>query len=102
MPEGIGDQFATMIDEITQRALGTDGVAGLHGGPDGTIATYLPGRTVAGIRVCEAEERFVDLHLVMVYGADIAAVAHQVRVDVEALTGLPTTVTIEDLTDAIY
>ncbi|MEV8378529.1 hypothetical protein AB0P21_37670 [Kribbella sp. NPDC056861] len=70
------------------------GVVGLHGGVFGEVATYLPGRRVAGIRI--TPER-AEVHLTLVWGEPVRATAEIVRDVVGELTGVPVFVTVEDV-----
>lgn len=91
-PMGEVDRTA---DAVATAVAGCPLVAGLHGGRYGHIATYLPGRRVAGIRLTETE---LDIHVVARYPASVAEVADQVRAAVAPYAGgLPVTVVIEDL-----
>ena len=77
-------------------ALSVPGVAGLHGGEFGAVATYLPGRRVTGIRI--GDDRCA-VHVTLRYPADLFATAERVRAAVRPIVGVPVDVTIEDLTE---
>ena len=82
-------------DAIAAAALACPGVSGLHGGALNEVAAYLPGRTVAGVRL--AEDR-IEVHIVARYGTVLPALAERVRVAVvPAAAGLPVEVHIADL-----
>lgn len=82
-------------DAIAAAVLACPGVASLYGGPLNEFAAYLPGRTVAGVRL--AEDR-VEVHVVARYGTVLPAVAGEVRAAVVPLAaGLPVEVHIDDL-----
>ena len=51
-------------------------VAGLSGGPYGEVATYLPGRSIAGIRLLEDS---IEVHVIAHVGAHLPSVAARVR-----------------------
>jgi hypothetical protein len=71
------------------------GVARLSAGPVGEVATYLPGRRVAGVRVRPGA---VEVHVVGWYGPTAAEIAGQVRAAVRTVAGpLPVDVVIDDL-----
>lgn len=71
------------------------GVARLSAGPVGEVATYLPGRRVAGVRV---RPDAVEVHVVGWYGPTAAEIAGQVRAAVRTVAGpLPVDVVIDDL-----
>lgn len=71
------------------------GVTGLHGGEFGTVATYLPGRRVTGIRIADT----CAVHVTVRYPADLFATAERIRAAVRAVVDVPVDVTIEDLED---
>ena len=70
-------------------------VVALSGGRAGEVASYLPGRRVAGVRIGAGH---VTVHVVARYGPTTAQIAEQVRSAVRAVAGpLPVTVGIDDL-----
>jgi len=82
-------------DAIAAAALAVPGVGGLHGGPAQEFAAYLPGRTVAGIRL--PGDR-VEVHLSARYGTVLPDLAELVRTAVTPFAaGLPVGVHIEDI-----
>lgn len=81
-------------DRIAAAVSAVDGVAGLHAGMFGEVATYLPGRRVSGIRI--GADR-VDVHVSLVLGAPVRSTATAIQRAVGELTDLPVDVTIEDL-----
>ncbi|WP_408014641.1 Asp23/Gls24 family envelope stress response protein [Rhodococcus xishaensis] len=83
-------------ERAAEAVLAVPGVAGLHGGEFGTIATYLPGRRVTGVQI-NADSCAV--HVTLRYPADLFETAERVRAAVHAIVGVPVDVTIEDLTD---
>lgn len=74
----------TDADRVAAAVLSCPGVAALHGGRFGEIATYLPGRRIAGIRVDVAA---VEVHVVGRYPAPVADIARQVRSALHPLVG---------------
>ena len=91
----IGREVDRRVDPIVAAVLACPLVAGLHGGRDGQVVTYLPGRRVTGIRITVDE---VAIHVVACYPAAMDQVARQVRSAVAPFTaGLGVDVTIEDL-----
>ncbi|MDG3009079.1 Asp23/Gls24 family envelope stress response protein [Rhodococcus sp. D2-41] len=80
--------------QIAAAALAVPGVAELHGGAFGEIATYLPGERVVGVTVGDAGAR---VHITVYSDQDVREVAAAVRRDVEAATGLKAVVTVEDV-----
>jgi uncharacterized alkaline shock family protein YloU len=82
-------------DAVASAALACPEVAGVSGGLVGEVATYLPGRSVAGVRVTEDE---VEIHIVARWREDLPKVADAVRAAVKPYTGsLPTAVYVEDI-----
>ncbi|MEJ8279662.1 Asp23/Gls24 family envelope stress response protein [Pseudonocardia spirodelae] len=73
-------------DRIADAVLSCPGVAQLHAGRFGEIATYLPGRRVSGIRV-DPTAQAVEIHVVGRYPASVAAIADQVRAAVLPVVG---------------
>lgn len=87
----------TAADEIAAAVIGVPGVAGLHGGMFGEIATYLPGRRVAGVR--DADTR-IEVHLTLYWQAPLRDTADAVRETVAALpaaAGRPVHIVVHDL-----
>lgn len=86
-------------DDVSARVLACPAVAGLSGGPFGTVATYLPGRSVAGIRVGTDT---VEVHVVVRYGPTVIDLVGQIR---QALKGhtldRPVDIVVEDVADPV-
>jgi DNA-binding transcriptional LysR family regulator len=61
-------------------------VAGLHGGPFGAVATYLPGRRLVGVRIGEGDEP-VEVAVVLRPDRPIPDVVRALRREVSALCG---------------
>ena len=101
---GIADrgrvERAPDISEIIAAAvLAVPAVADLHGGSFGKVATYLPGRSVTGVRI---RPDVTDIHVVLLWGAPVLAAAEQVRAAVMPLVeGLSSRVdvTVDDVID---
>ncbi|WP_432561748.1 Asp23/Gls24 family envelope stress response protein [Kineococcus sp. SYSU DK003] len=81
-------------DEIAARVLAVPGVVRLHPGRFGEVATYLPGRRVAGVKLGQDE---VEVHVVLSFDSPIRAVAQQIHAAVAALVAVPVLVFVEDL-----
>ena len=89
------DTHAEDISErIVAAVLETPGVAAMHGGAFGEVATYLPGRRVTGVTVGPTS---CAVHLAARYPANVVDTAERVRAAVESLVDVPVDVTIEDL-----
>lgn len=76
-PEPDAEQVATAV-------VGCPTVAGLGADLPGEVATYLPGRRVAGVRVAPGH---VEVHVVGRYGPSVAEIAAEVRRAVAAAVG---------------
>jgi len=81
-------------ERIAAAVTAVEGVAGLHAGMFGEVATYLPGRRVSGVRI--AADR-VDVHVSLVLGVPVRPTATAIQRAVAELIELPVDVTIEDL-----
>ena len=68
--------LAVLAERVMQAAASCPAVAGLSGGPYGTVATYLPGRTLLGVAVRAGE---VEVCVTAWYGLPLAEAAQQVR-----------------------
>ncbi|MDI9972887.1 hypothetical protein [Rhodococcus sp. IEGM 1307] len=89
------DTHAEDISErIVAAVLAIPGVAAMHGGAFGEVATYLPGRRVTGVTVGPTS---CAVHLAARYPANVVDTAERVRAAVESLVDVPVDVTIEDL-----
>ncbi|MGL4743310.1 MAG: hypothetical protein ACRCXL_02835 [Dermatophilaceae bacterium] len=73
------------------------GVAGLHGGGFGEVATYLPGRRVVGVRT---RDDGTEVHVTLVYGTAVLDAAERIRAAVAEVAPGPVTVSIEDIASA--
>ena len=85
------------ISEVVAAAvLAVAGVAGLHGGSFGQVASYLPGRSVIGVRI---RADVADIHVVLFWGSPVLPTADRVRDTVRALIGglARIDVTVEDV-----
>ncbi|WP_430333805.1 hypothetical protein [Rhodococcus sp. ACT016] len=87
-------QSLSTAERAAAAALAVPGVAGLHGGEFGTVATYLPGRRVTGIRI---DDDACAVHVTARYPADLFATAERVRAVVREVVDVPVDVTIEDV-----
>ncbi|WP_072690593.1 hypothetical protein [Rhodococcus marinonascens] len=89
-----GTDGEDLSERIVAAVLATPGVAAMHGGAFGEVATYLPGRRVTGVTVGPAS---CAVHLAARYPANVVETAERVRAAVEPLVSVPVDVTIEDL-----
>ena len=84
---GVGASAASPVeaDVIAAAVLGCPAVVRLHSGSSvRQVATYLPGRRVAGVR---ADERSVEVSVVAAAGVALPEVAAQVRSALAPLAG---------------
>ena len=86
----IGD----LADEVAEAVLAAPGVHALHGGAFGEVATYLPGRRVAGVRI---RDTGCDVHVTVDWGASVHPTAAAIRASVRRLVAGAVDVTIEDV-----
>ncbi|WP_206686166.1 hypothetical protein [Kribbella qitaiheensis] len=91
MTETTGVDLAVQIATV---ARSVPGVADLHGGVFGEVATYLPGGRVAGVRIAEGH---VEIHLSLFWDHPVRATADTVRTTVEPLVDRPVHVTVQDI-----
>jgi hypothetical protein len=89
---------ADLVDEVASTVLRIAGIAGLHGGEFGEIATYLPGRRVAGIRLGPSG---CEIHVTALYPADLPALGEAVRRYVEPVVGGPVSVVFQDIREPL-
>lgn len=86
-----------LADLVATAVVSVPGVAGLHTGSFGEVATYLPGRRVNGVRL---REDATEVHVTLVYGTPVLETAEKVRTAVASLVPTPVEVTIEDIVPA--
>lgn len=89
------DVTAPDPDVLAAAVLSCPAVAALSAGRVGEVATYLPGRRVAGIRIHDDE---LTVHVVARYGPTVQQIATQVRDAVRPHSGRRRlTVGVDDL-----
>jgi hypothetical protein len=82
-------------DTVADIAVAVPGVRSLHPGMFGEVATYLPGRRVAGVRVTDT---IIDVHLVIDADAKVRDTAAAVRKAVaDVYPSHSVDVTVEDI-----
>jgi uncharacterized alkaline shock family protein YloU len=86
-------------DAIAAAIATCSSVSGLSGGVAGEIATYLPGRRVAGVRATSPDE--VEVHVIARYGWDLLDIDAEVRAAVAAVvpTARKVDVVVADVED---
>lgn len=89
-----GAATTEVADLVAAAALAVPGVAGLHTGAFGEVATYLPGRRVNGVRV---REDLVEVHVCVVHGISVLDTARAIRAAVAPVVDTPVLVAIEDV-----
>jgi len=85
-----------LADLVRAAALSVAGVARMHAGQFGEVATYLVGRRVVGVRL---RADHVEVHVVLTSGTPLLSIATSIRARVAPLVGRPVNVTVEDLLD---
>jgi hypothetical protein len=83
-----------LVDRVAAAALSVPGVHDLHGGVLGEVATYLPGRRVAGVRLLDGSTL---IHLVLRWDAPMSATIDEVRTRVSAVVPGVVHLTVEDV-----
>ncbi len=87
----------SLAEQIAAVVTAHPDVAGLHGGIFGSVATYLPGRRLAGVRVGEGDEP-VELGVVLRLDRPIPGVVRALRREVSAMCGgAPVDITVADV-----
>lgn len=79
---------------VADAAVQVPGVADLHGGPFGTVATYTPGRRVTGVQF---GPHGCEVHVSVDYDTDLRAVGDAVRSHLDPLVDGPVHVVVEDV-----
>ena len=96
LPGSAGAGHADLADAVAAAVRAVPGVAALHTGSFGEVATYLPGRRVPGIRLLEDR---TEVHVVLTWGVPVLATADAVRAAVRPLVHTTVDVTVEDVVD---
>ena len=92
-PDDLAD-VADLADRVAAAVRDVPGVADLHTGAFGEVATHLPGRKVGGVQI---RPDHCAVHVVLYWGAPVLATADRVRAAVTVLVGTRVDVTIEDV-----
>lgn len=77
---------AALVEALAARVVEHPSVVGLHAGPFGTIASYLPGRRVVGVSVDDSDGS-VQLAVVVRLDAPLPQLTAELRQWVLAVTG---------------
>lgn len=91
---GGGVSDSERADAVAAAVAAVPGVAKLHAGMFGEVATYLPGRRVSGIRFAD---NGTEIHVSLEFGVPIRETASSVRAAVSAVVAGPVHVTVEDV-----
>ena len=83
-PPGGGQAAEVDVDALAAAVAACPGVAGLHGGAFGEVASYLPGRAVAGVRVAPGA---VEVHVRGRWGTTAAQLLAQIGAAAAPLIG---------------
>jgi uncharacterized alkaline shock family protein YloU len=94
-PSDVAD-YAELAATVVAAVLAVPGVAGLHTGAFGEVATYLPGRRVNGVQL---RADATEVHVVLTWGAPVLATADAVRLTVSELVHTRVDVCVEDVVD---
>lgn len=87
----------TVLTRARDAAVGVAGVASMHAGAFGEVATYLPGDRIQGLR--RKDDR-IEVHVAAEFGQPLAALVEKVRETVRPIVGCPVDVFIEDVVEA--
>ena len=93
VPTGTVERQPDLSEMVAAAVLAVPGVAGLHGGTFGEVATYLPGAKIAGVRITDR----IQIHLAAAAGHPVHDLADAVRAALQPITAQPIDVTIEDV-----
>lgn len=86
-PDDLADRVAAAVRTVP-------GVADLHTGAFGEVATHLPGRRVEGVQI---RTDHCAVHVVLYWGSPVLETADRVRSAVTQLVGTRVDVTVEDV-----
>lgn len=81
-------------DRVAAVVQAVPGVAAMHAGMFGEVGTYLPGRTIPGVRLSDTG---ADIHVSVYFDTAVREVAAQIRSAVHTAIGGAVDVTVEDV-----
>jgi hypothetical protein len=94
-------QDPVLAEAVAAAVLAHPGVARLSGGPFGTIASYLPGRRVVGVRLPLEDTDPVEIAVVARMGMPLPLLADELGAAVVAVVGpVAVDVTVADVETA--
>ncbi len=85
-----------LSDRLVAAVTSVEGVASMHAGMFGEVATYLPGRKVIGVQI---RPDVTNVDVVLHWGVSIPATAERVRGVVQKMVDTPVRVTVQDVTE---
>jgi len=85
---------AELADDVVAAVVAVPGVAAMHSGRFGEVATYLPGRRVAGVRV---RADLVEVHVTANWGSDLLPLADAIRLAAASVASRTVHVVIQDV-----
>jgi hypothetical protein len=88
------DQVPTTADDIAALVLAVPDVVRLHAGRFGDVATYLPGRRVAGVKLSDDQ---IEVHVVVAGQRPVRETAQLIHAAVATLVATPVHVYVEDV-----
>ena len=86
-PEALADRVVSAVTAVP-------GVAAMHSGMFGEVATHLSGRRVRGVQL---RDDLVEVHITLNWAADLLTTADAVRHAAGVLVGRPVRIVIEDV-----
>ena len=89
-----GSASVEPADAVAAAVLSVPGVAGLHPGTFGEVATYLAGRKVTGVRL---RDDSTEVHITVAWPAPVLATADAVRAAAAPLVRTPVDVYVQDV-----
>ncbi len=89
-------ELAELADQVVAAVTAVPGVAAMHSGLYGEVATHLPHRRVTGVQL---RADLVEVHVVLLWGVDVLRTADAVRDTTTGIVDRPVHVVIEDVLD---
>jgi len=86
-----------LADRVVDAVLSVPGVAAMHTGTFGEVATYLPGRKVNGVRI---RDDVTEVHVVVIWGYAVLDTADAVRLAAQRVVRTRVDVAIQDVVQA--
>lgn len=100
IPEPLAGDPGALPERIADQIREHPAVVGLHGGPFGSICSYLPGRRVVGVRI-DPDRAAVQVGVVLWLSAPLPQLVTELRSRVTAVAGpIAVDVTVADVIPA--